>query len=75
MREVFSVCWLIGLHSASLMLTAIGSCFSTAASFLHITWIRQATTHDVKYGIVTEQIVTDVGEQRLPSTAANQKMN
>lgn len=56
MREFLSVTYLILLQTISLLLTALGSSLSTAGSFFHITFVRNATQHDIKYA--TDKPVT-----------------
>lgn len=63
MSQIFSVFYLMFLQSLSLMLTAFGSCFQSAGSFAHVTFVRSATRHDIKYGMTEAEKVAALGEK------------
>jgi hypothetical protein len=49
MREILGVFYILALQTVVLGLTGIGSLFSSAASVLHVHFLRVAHRHDEKY--------------------------
>ncbi len=49
MREFAGAVWLMLIQGCSLLMTAVGACWSSAGAMAHVVFVRQATKYDEKY--------------------------